>query len=80
MIALFLMTEKGYRVLEAISEHFPDIIECVVSSQDGDVLNDYYDEIKTFCSEKGIVFLDRKNVSRLRVPMCLPFLGDGLFI
>ncbi len=60
-ITLFCMAENGYRMLEAITAHFPDILECVVSSRDPNIAKDYYDEIETFCNESGVYFLDRKN-------------------
>jgi len=66
MIALFLMTEKGYRVLEAIEAHFPGMIECVISSRDVHIVKDYYDEIKVFCQQKGIVFLDKAQCEAIK--------------
>ena len=60
-VALFLMTEKGYRVLGAIVAHFPEIIECVISARDINIKKDYYDEIEVFCKKNRIIFLDRKE-------------------
>ncbi len=60
-ITFFLMTEKGYRVLEVIAAHFPEIIECVISSRDTNICKDYYNEIEAFCNKKGMKFADRKN-------------------
>jgi methionyl-tRNA formyltransferase len=55
------MTEKGYKVLEAIATNFPQILKAVVSARDPNISKDYYNEIEVFCKEKGIIFCDRKN-------------------
>ncbi|MCX6239069.1 MAG: formyltransferase family protein [Bacteroidia bacterium] len=59
-IALFLMTEKGYHVLKNILASFnTQILECVVSSHDRNIDNDYFIEIETLCKENNIRFYDR---------------------
>jgi len=62
LITLFLMTEKGYRVLEVIASSSPGSIESVVSSRDPNVTRDYYDEIESLCNANGIQFLDRHKL------------------
>ena len=64
-ITLFLMTEKGYRVLEAVSARYPEAIDRVVSCRDAHVDQDFYDEIQTLCETKGIAFEDRQDVSEV---------------
>lgn len=61
-VTLFLMTEKGYSVLRAIAENYPALIDCVVSSRDQNVQKDYYDEIRDYCQETGLVFIDRADL------------------
>lgn len=60
-ITLFCMTQKGYKVLEAIFQHFPDTLDKVVSSRDANVEKDYYDEIKSFCDINNLKFQDKKG-------------------
>jgi len=60
-VTLFCITEKGYKVLEAIATNSPQIIKTVVSARDPNISKDYYNEIETFCKEKGIIFWDRKK-------------------
>jgi len=56
------MTEKGFRVLEAIDSKYPSLIKLVVSSQDKNIDNDFYAEIKTYCLKNQIKFIDRKEL------------------
>jgi methionyl-tRNA formyltransferase len=58
-VTLFCMTEKGYRVLETMVSHSPQIIECVVSSRDSNIKDDYYDQIVALCKLNGISVHDR---------------------
>ncbi|RLA00430.1 MAG: methionyl-tRNA formyltransferase [Gammaproteobacteria bacterium] len=64
-VTLFLMTEKGYSVLKAIAENCPALIDCVVSSRDPNVQKDYYDEIRDYCQEMGLAFVDRTDISNI---------------
>ena len=70
-LTLFLMTEKGYRVLDRLAEQFADRIACVVGAVDGDVQDDYYQEIKSLCSQRGISFVDRKDFGALTSPFAI---------
>lgn len=60
-LTLFLMTEKGYRVLDRLGKQFADKIACVVGATDSDVQNDYYQDIKSLCDQLKIPFVDRKD-------------------
>ena len=60
-LTLLLMTEKGYQVLHRLGEEYADRIACVVGAMDSDVQKDYYQEIKTLCSQLGISFVDRED-------------------
>lgn len=64
-LTLFLMTEKGYRVLERLGGAYADRICCVVGATDSDVRNDYYQEIKSLCDQLGVSFVDRKDFGEL---------------
>lgn len=51
------MSYKGYYVLQKIlSEFTPSIIDIVISSEDKNVENDYYEEIKNLTESSGIPF------------------------
>lgn len=60
-VTLFLMSQKGLKVLETLGKEFSDIIDFVVIGRDLNVQNDYYDEICQACNELGIKFYDRKD-------------------
>lgn len=60
-VTLFLMTQKGYAVLDALSREFPHLIASVVSSRDPNVRKDYYDEMRALCAERGLPFHDRSE-------------------
>lgn len=61
-ITLFLMTEKGYAVLQSILTNLnPDAIAMVIASRDSGIQNDYYEDIRATCRDAGIAFYDRKN-------------------
>jgi methionyl-tRNA formyltransferase len=59
------MTEKGYKVLKALTTSFPHLVTGVVSARDPNILRDYYDEIKKFCDEKKIPFWDRQKMEEI---------------
>lgn len=59
-INLFLMTEKGYRVLQYIVAHLDaSAIALVVSARDKHIARDYYDEIGRLCTQENIPFQAR---------------------
>jgi methionyl-tRNA formyltransferase len=59
-ISFFLMTQKGYAVLQAsVSEIGADKIGCVIGARDSSVKRDYYAEISGFCLQNHIAFFDR---------------------
>lgn len=61
-ITLYLMSEKGFETLKCLTENnFAATIESVIGSRDGNVQQDFYDEIKALCSSHGIKHFDRKD-------------------
>lgn len=62
MIGFYLMSKKGFAVLNAVMQNVkPAVISYVVSSRDEGVANDYYAEIKSCCGKHGVKFYDRKE-------------------
>jgi hypothetical protein len=60
---LFLMGEKGLKVLEmltSIPEH-KRYISRVIGARDRAVVNNYFDEIRQLSEQNGMVFVDRKE-------------------
>jgi methionyl-tRNA formyltransferase len=56
------MTQKGFEILKAFIDNFDSkYIDCVVSSKDEMLVNDYYLEIENLCKVNNITFYDRKN-------------------
>ncbi|OGX91094.1 methionyl-tRNA formyltransferase [Hymenobacter coccineus] len=59
-ITLFLMTEKGYRVLQHIVAHLDKTaVALVVGAPDAHVANDYFAEIQALCAQENIPFQRR---------------------
>lgn len=67
-ITLFLMTEKGYRVLQHIVTHLnKTVIALVVGAPDEHLTNDYFAEIQALCTQENIPFQPR-TTSRSVLP------------
>ncbi|MFD1885692.1 methionyl-tRNA formyltransferase [Paenibacillus wenxiniae] len=63
--SLYLMNEKGYTVLEHIIQNVgSDHIEFVISSEDKNVIKDYYSEIKCICQENNIPIYNRLDAPK----------------
>ncbi len=61
-ITLFLMSYKGYFILQSfINEFGPDKIDFVVTSKDSNVQNDYYTDIIGLCKANNIKCYDRRD-------------------
>ena len=61
-ITLYLMSYKGYYILQSILSEFDLlIIDKVISSRDIKVEKDYYDEIRDLSTSSGIQFFDRND-------------------
>lgn len=59
-VTLFLMTEKGYRVLQHIVARLDkSAVALVVSARDKHLSNDYFAEISALCAQENIPFQDR---------------------
>lgn len=64
-ITLFLMTEKGHRVLSFAAEKYPDMISEVVVGRDSTLAKDCADEIIQVCKEVGIKYSERKDFDKI---------------
>lgn len=61
-IGLYLLGEKGYRVLDEILNTFSEeVIAFVVLAKDKNIHKDFYDEILCLCKEHGINYYDRSD-------------------
>ena len=59
-VTLFLMTEKGYRVLQHIVAHLDKTaVALVVGAPDEHLVNDYFAETKALCAQENIPFQRR---------------------
>lgn len=71
-ITLFLMTRKGYGVLDSlIKSGFSDMIDKVVVAHDKNVLNDYYSEIYNTAKNAGIPVFDKTEETTIDSDYCL---------
>jgi methionyl-tRNA formyltransferase len=71
-ITLYLMTEKGYRVLEHIVRYLDtSIVAQVVSARDKNLAHDYYDEIVALCKKANISCVNRLAAQRDIAPIAL---------
>lgn len=62
MITLFLMTKKGYYVLNSIINNgYSSLIDLVVLSRDESVKNDYFDELAALCNTNNVKWTIDKN-------------------
>lgn len=61
-ISLYLMTNKGFTLLESIIQKFGTaIIDCVITAQDKNIQNDYFNEIIALCKTNGIKCYNRSE-------------------
>lgn len=68
-IALYLLTEKGYEVLQALVKHqFTPLIEQVIVGSDKHVANDYANEIIELCKQHQIICNKRSDHVRVNAP------------
>ena len=70
-LTLFLMTQKGLAVLDAMTTHFPSLVATVIGSRDANIAKDYYDEIKALCERKNVPFRDRKEAVEIETRYAL---------
>jgi len=65
-IAFFLMTEKGFRVLEGlISNGYKEVIEQVIIGQDAAIINDFSADIELLCIQHAISYSYRKDAGAI---------------
>lgn len=61
-IRLYLMGKKGIETIKQIKTHnLLSLIQEVIIGEDKNVINDYSLEIRNFCINYGLYFLDRKQ-------------------
>lgn len=61
-VGLYLMNQKGFSILESlIGTEYSKHVSYVISSEDKNVVNDYYNEIHQLCVENNITFYNRKE-------------------
>ena len=66
MFSFYVMTEKGYRVLNDFIEKFSSSdIKYVVSDRDKTLEDDFYVKIKNLCVKENIQFYNRKDNKKL---------------
>lgn len=68
-VTLYLMTLKGYEVLNKICNHkkeYLSLIDLVVVSRDNAVSKDYFDEIVLLCKQYDINYVDRKERKQIK--------------
>ena len=71
-ISLYLMTEKGFRVLTHIVQHLDTaLIAQVVGARDRSLARDYYDEMEALCQQAGIAFFNRSVAPLVAVDFAL---------
>lgn len=71
-IALFLMTKKGYMVLESIvKNNLSHLIETVVIGEDSHIDNDFSKEIMTLCINNNISYYFRKQDYKIEADYAL---------
>lgn len=65
-VVLYLMSEKGYEVLNAVVQNnYIEMITAVVGAKDANVKKDYFEEIKSLAEDNNIDFFDKKDVPTL---------------
>jgi len=68
-IALYLLTEKGYEVLQALVQHkFAPLIEQVIVGSDKQVTKDYANEIIELCQQHQIKYSKRGEDVSVQAP------------
>jgi methionyl-tRNA formyltransferase len=61
-VTLYLMTEKGYRVLQHIVAHLDKgAVALVVGARDEHLADDYFEEIKALCARENLLFRNRPD-------------------
>jgi methionyl-tRNA formyltransferase len=66
-VSLFLMTQKGYYVLQKFIADFGILrLDCVIIGRDSHINNDYYNEIVKLCEENNIKYYNRLSKYHLQ--------------
>lgn len=62
-VTLYLLNEKGYKVLLELSQNLSYIImiDAVIGARDKGNKEDYYEQIRQLCQRKSIPFFDRRE-------------------
>lgn len=71
-ITLFVMTQKGFEVLNALITGIGfAIIDTVISSRDTNIEHDYYIEIKECCQQHNISFYERNEMPEINTEFAI---------
>lgn len=71
MVTLFLMTEKGFNVLNKIGFEYKDVIHKVVIGNDRNLKKDFESEIIGLCIELGLKYEKRINFKSIETPIAI---------
>ncbi len=67
MINLYLMTFKGFNILNFILENgYKELISCVISSRDTSIKEDYFEDIKKLCHLNKIIFFEKGKAHQIK--------------
>ena len=70
-VSFFLMTQKGYEVLNKFINHFgAECISTVVTSRDNNVECDYYEQIVELCMKNNIMCFNKSENYQLKGEHC----------
>ncbi|MEJ7928440.1 formyltransferase family protein [Ramlibacter sp. AN1015] len=64
-ITVFAMTQKGYAVVDFITQHFPRLLHSVVIGRDPALENDYSAQLQALCETRGISWSPREACGAL---------------
>lgn len=71
-ITLFVMNEKGLRVLEELIQSFgPEVIDLVICCEDKNVEKDYYEEIVANCELYNLNYYNRNDDYQVNTEYCI---------
>jgi methionyl-tRNA formyltransferase len=66
-IAFFLMTSKGFYVLQRYLLDFgTSNIDCIIVARDRNIMNDYFEEIVALCEKEKIPYYERNSDIKLK--------------
>jgi len=70
-LTIFAATKKGISVIKALNMEYPNLINLVVGARNKNEQNDYYDDIKSYCINNNIEWVDRHQFIEVNTPYSL---------